>query len=713
MKRIAAPIFIFLSFFCIEKTLSQGGMWTWVNGDSTMDLPPVFGTQGIPDSLNHPSGAYEGCEWTDKQGNFWFFESMMPFTGWDNDLWKYNPATNKWAWMKGPGVSNDTGNYGVQGIPSAANLPSCRGFGIASWTDTSGIFWMYGGCHNLGGFKTFSDLWKFDIATNNWTWINGPNIPNQLPVYGVQGIPSPANSPGARMEAACTWVDNNNNLWIFGAEDGNGGQHNDLWKYDISTNEWTWMKGSDTLDSPGFYGTQGVTNVLNTPSARAAYSKWKDSAGNFWMFGGWERYMACPFGNNVPYYNDMWKYDVGSNEWVWINGPDFCGDVGSYSPVCFTSPTNLPVSRMESRSCWVDNAGDFWMFGGLAVDTSITYYAMWLNDMWKYSPVNNEWKLIWGDTIPNQHGDFGIKGVASPCNRPLGRMGSVSWYEPNINSMFLFGGYQYDIPGSGNQRSEMWRYDFDTTCVSIPCLVFPTASLAGSNSLCPGTCTDFLNLSLNATSYQWNFPGATPDTSSTMNPQNICYPVTGSYDVQLIAFNANGSDTLLLTNYITVYSTPPQSISQSGDTLFAIAGSSFYQWYFNGNIINGATDYLYVAQQSGDYNMVATDINGCEVEAAIFNVVASAETAAGNMQLAIFPNPVESKLEFRSAVFGVTSAEILIYDLLGEMVLAASLQTANCKLPTCSIDVSQLPPGLYYLVISAQGKSFRTRFVKK
>ena len=121
--------------------------------------------------------------------------------------------------------------------------------------------------------------------------------------------------------------------------------------------------------------------------------------------------------------------------------------------------------------------------------------------------------------------------------------------------------------------------------------------------LCPGTCTDFTNLSLNATSYQWSFPGATPDTSTAVNPTNICYTNSGSYDVQLIATNANGSDTLLLTNYITVYpSPPPQSITQNGDTLFAIAGAGIYHWYLNGNIISGATDYFYVATSSGDYN---------------------------------------------------------------------------------------------------------------
>jgi hypothetical protein len=65
--------------------------------------------------------------------------------------------------------------------------------------------------------------------------------------------------------------------------------------------------------------------------------------------------------------------------------------------------------------------------------------------------------------------------------------------------------------------------------------------------------------------------------------------------------------------YITVYPFPPaQGILQSGDTLYANAGAVTYQWYFNNNLIPGATNYFYVAPASGDYNVVATDGNGCE-----------------------------------------------------------------------------------------------------
>ena len=65
---------------------------------------------------------------------------------------------------------------------------------------------------------------------------------------------------------------------------------------------------------------------------------------------------------------------------------------------------------------------------------------------------------------------------------------------------------------------------------------------------------------------------------------------------------------------MTVYPYPaPQGIMQNGDTLFANQGAVSYQWYHDGVIIPGATDYFYIASEGGDYNIVATDANNCEI----------------------------------------------------------------------------------------------------
>ena len=60
-----------------------------------------------------------------------------------------------------------------------------------------------------------NDLWKYD--GNNWTWISGSNIPNQLGNYGQQGISSSSNIPSPRY-GSVSWIDNNYHFWLFGGQ---------------------------------------------------------------------------------------------------------------------------------------------------------------------------------------------------------------------------------------------------------------------------------------------------------------------------------------------------------------------------------------------------------------------------------------------------------------------------------------------------------------
>jgi len=238
-----------------------------------------------------------------------------------------------------------------------------------------------------------------------------------------------------------------------------------------------------------------------------------------------------------------------------------------------------------------------------------------------------------------------------------------------------------------------------------------SAVFSAPNHICPGTCTDFTNLSTNATSYIWSFPGGNPAVSTDINPTNICYTTPGSYDVTLIANGAIGSDTLTLPNYITVYPTPPpQGILQGGDTLFANAGAVSYQWYENGNLIPGATNYYYVALESGDYNVVATDINGCEVEAAIFDVIAGISQFPGsNSQFTVSPNPVNKILKIEGLA-KESKYSIKIYTSFGT---AIQPETINWELQICLLDVSELSKGTYILEVSSREKIIRKRFIKQ
>jgi len=76
-----------------------------------------------------------------------------------------------------------------------------------------------------------------------------------------------------------------------------------------------------------------------------------------------------------------------------------------------------------------------------------------------------------------------------------------------------------------------------------------------------GNSVTFTDTSLeNPTSWSWTFPGGTPGTSTAQNPV-VQYNTVGTYDVTLVATNAQGSDTETKVNYITV-SVKPYCASQ-------------------------------------------------------------------------------------------------------------------------------------------------------
>jgi len=91
------------------------------------------------------------------------------------------------------------------------------------------------------------------------------------------GVAAASNKPGMRGRAAIPdgKADASGNLWLFGGyglanTTATFGDMNDLWKYNIATNMWTWMGGDNTVSTSGVYGTMGTTAAGNKPGARVA-----------------------------------------------------------------------------------------------------------------------------------------------------------------------------------------------------------------------------------------------------------------------------------------------------------------------------------------------------------------------------------------------------------------------------------------------------------
>jgi N-acetylneuraminic acid mutarotase len=291
--------------------------WTWMSGTDAFNQAGVYGTEGVPASGNRPGARYSAVSWTDSSGNLWLFGGgVIDLTGSLtvlNDLWEFNPTSKTWTWVNGTDAFNQAGVYGTQGAPAVANVPGAR-YNAASWTDSSGNLWLFGGYgyDSTGTVADLNDLWEFNLASKIWTWMSGADTGNQPGVYGMQGVPAPADVPGARY-GAISWRDSSGNLWLsdgYGFDStGKIGALNDLWEFNPTSQVWTWVSGNNTncgynCGQPGVYGTQGFPAAANIPGARENAASWTDSSGNLWLFGGG----GYPSTTGVGYLNDLWRY---------------------------------------------------------------------------------------------------------------------------------------------------------------------------------------------------------------------------------------------------------------------------------------------------------------------------------------------------------------------------------------------------------------------
>jgi N-acetylneuraminic acid mutarotase len=401
-------------------------------------------------------------------------------------------ALGLWTWMGGSNQSpactpvmtycGAAGVYGSLGKFAAANAPGGRS-AAASWTDRSGNLWLFGGegVDSTGKADILNDLWEFSPSTGEWAWIGGSNTVDPslggLPgVYGKLGVPSTSNIPGSR-SGATTWTDSSGNFWLFGGSgfDSQGwpGLLNDLWRFNPSSKEWTWMGGSSVVGAPGcqktsscslpgVYGKLGTPDTANYPGGRANAAVWVDASGNVWIFAG----SGFDSAGNSGMLNDLWKFSPATGQWTWMSGgealrqcitADYYCLVGIYGTLGAAAPGNTPGSHVAGVN-WIDANSNLWYFGGWGFGYSTA--EGYLNDLWEFTPTTGEWTWMGGNDIGSAGGFYdpvyGLEGTPSPTNMP-GARESASFGSYANGSFWFFAGN--GISESIGFLNDLWTFD--------------------------------------------------------------------------------------------------------------------------------------------------------------------------------------------------------------------------------------------------------------
>ncbi len=466
MKKIYCCLLLAVVFYA-KAFSQQTAIATWINGDINPNEFGIYVTKEFPNVLNKPGGRTGAVSWKDKNGNLWLFGGYGNGRngsggGLLDDLWCYNPTSEKWTWVSGDDIPNQFANY-----TPGAQKPGARD-DATQWIDRDGNFWLFGG----SGDKK-NDLWKFKPIigstniTGTWTFEGGDKFAYPLGNYinlNNTNPPTPPLWPGGRSHATSA-TDNLGNLWLFGGNftinNAFNYRMNDLWKYNSGI--WTWVSGISTSRTgnefvSGIYGEKGNPDPANVPPTISGSVSWTDASGNFWVFGG----------SNGELHNCLWRFSPTTTGWTWMSGNNEANKPGVYGEKGKEDVANTPGARSQSIH-WTDAKGNFWLMGGTGMGENIQGGIGFLNDLWKYNTTTQCWTWIGGEKntsndLTNPYFPFGIygtKGSADINNIPGKRFSGVSWTD-HANNLWLMGGTGFGAVSSG-ALNDLWKYTIYTT----------------------------------------------------------------------------------------------------------------------------------------------------------------------------------------------------------------------------------------------------------
>jgi hypothetical protein len=484
------------------------------NNYAAVTTPLFPPNETFPPNLSTPGGRDFAAAWTDNQGRRWLFGGTgFPYPSplgkqapsLLNDLWVYDGRVGGWVPANLPIFTNSVSSPAVFQVrvdslenedtptftgPPFVPAPGAR-WGSSSWTSTTGDLYLFGGQGiDSNGFRTLlSDLWKCTPGASvdasgagtsscPWSLAGGSTVGNTIG-SGTQGVAG--GTPGGRWAAATT-TDASGNFWMFGGqgEDFSGtiGLLNDLWEYNATANQWTWIgpATSNAANQNGNYGTVGTGTGTTAPGGRQAAVLWADTAGNIWLFGGFGLDSAGTGTTGPPpagaILNDLWEFNITTKQWTWISGNNLANQTGNYgsqatSNLSTGAAANFPGSRWGAVG-WSDANSNLWIYGGWGYGTSTTDPTGFLNDIWEYQHSSGTWIWWKGISNANQNSVFAIQTVGNGNllfvnNVVGGRRGAALW-APNPVTQFdeinIFGGEGYDSTNGAppGYLNDHWDY---------------------------------------------------------------------------------------------------------------------------------------------------------------------------------------------------------------------------------------------------------------
>jgi PKD repeat protein len=232
------------------------------------------------------------------------------------------------------------------------------------------------------------------------------------------------------------------------------------------------------------------------------------------------------------------------------------------------------------------------------------------------------------------------------------------------------------------------------------------------NEGCDELTVNFQDLSYGAvTSWEWEFPGGDPSTSTEQNP-TVFYASPGVYDVTLTVSDGTNSASYTHTDCISVYETPDVTFAEIPDMCvywpaYELTEGSPAGGVYSGPGVEDGWFYPDVAG-AGTHTLTYTyEENGCEntAEQTVYvDECVGIEAPTQAMELQVYPNPMHTTSVVTFNLETDEMVRISLFNNLGMEVLNVANDFMAQGSHSIKLDLSRFDNGIYFIRIQAGDK---------
>lgn len=148
--------------------------------------------------------------------------------------------------------------------------------------------------------------------------------------------------------------------------------------------------------------------------------------------------------------------------------------------------------------------------------------------------------------------------------------------------------------------------------------------------------------------FDWDIPNGWSVFGNNNSSEIQIVVGEGAGDISVMGSNSCQESTEPLTQNVTSIDNPEAEIVQNGSVIRSLTTGSSYQWYRNGEIINGANGREYTPTETGNYYIKVGYNTGCiSTPSNIVSMVISSTAILNGHEIILYPNPAKDRFSIK------------------------------------------------------------------